>query len=104
MERRVLLVRQHAAIMGIRRYRPSRNWMMSRTNSGRPVMSASRRASVDLPPPALPNTATFLMVMSSPFPARAPVRDKSAHAIVISVRGKSFPLLNTGTSCVAAQA
>src|SRR5215470_5843083 len=39
---------------------PALNWIASSGYSGSPVISASRRASVDFPPPALPNTATFL--------------------------------------------
>src|SRR5689334_16045422 len=40
---------------------PGRNWSMSITWSGNPVSAARRRASVDLPPPALPKTATRFM-------------------------------------------
>src|SRR5262245_28274983 len=39
---------------------PALNWMASSGCSGSPVISARRLASVDFPPPALPNTATFL--------------------------------------------
>src|SRR5215468_9241260 len=39
---------------------PALNWIASSGYSGSPVISARRLASVDFPPPALPNTATFL--------------------------------------------
>src|SRR5882724_9121553 len=41
--------------------------MISIGYSGSPVTAANRLASVDLPPPALPNTATFLMARILPF-------------------------------------
>jgi hypothetical protein len=57
------------------RYLPQRTWMMSRTYSGSPVISASRLDSVDLPPPALPKTATFFIDISLAS-ARAPRANK----------------------------
>src|SRR5215510_1025934 len=39
---------------------PDLNWIASSGYSGSPVISARRLASVDFPPPALLNTATFL--------------------------------------------
>src|SRR5262249_22356321 len=45
-------------------YRPPRNWIISSVYSGSPVISAIRLASIDLPPPALPKTATLLMAFA----------------------------------------
>src|SRR5215471_9515143 len=49
---------------------PALNWMASSGYSGSPVISARRLASMDFPPPAFPNTATFLTRSFAVWPRR----------------------------------
>jgi hypothetical protein len=86
--------------------------MRSITCSGRPVISARRCASVDLPPPVLPKTATRLMswsladcgVNKLPPPNRWQQSSRSADALQASTGfddvGSNWPIASVGGKLV----